>query len=124
MNSLLLTFMLLQPCDSFLYFQKLSDSFLYYSEKKVYRKFKVSASGAWNEETKNDIFSSFDEGNDINEIVEEIGIENIFKINVRFRYKYPEGNKIYIGNIIKGSSHTIYIGIKWNPGSKASWRIR
>ena len=126
MYFLLFPLFLLQPCncDSFTIRDNLSRS-LHYSPppKHVSPRLKFSVRGAWNEATKAEVFSAFDEGEEIEDIIDEVGIGNIFRFNFRVRYRYPKGNKIYLGDMLRGSTHIPYIGIVWTPGSKATWRL-
>jgi hypothetical protein len=73
---------------------------------------------AWNEDTKDEVLSAWDEGDGIGDIIDDVGIENIFKFNPRLRYRYSTGNKIYFGDMMKGNVHTPYLGIIWIPRAR------
>lgn len=116
--NIVLLFMLLHPnnCDSFLVNQKLIDN-LQYKEPphKIhpYHRLKLSLRTGLNSEETSRI-SSIMEGEeecDLEDLIDEVDFNNLFKFSFRYRYKFIGGNKIYLQDQLRGRSHTVSVGI-------------
>jgi len=72
---------------------------------------KISIRTNINEDERDRLLQEFDDGMDIEDVVNNIEIDNILKYNLKFRYKLKNGTKIFFGIMIKSGTYSPYIGI-------------
>ena len=103
-------------CDSFLIKQRLIDNMQYKApphKVQPYRRLKLSLRTGLNKDETSRISSRFSEKEeyDLEDIMDEVDFNNLFKFSFRYRYKFIGGTKIYLQDQMKGRSHTVSIGV-------------
>lgn len=104
-------------CCNFLYIEHLSHSLSWTPPPERYRPshlIKFTLKTGINDDDKAQILDDYDDGMDIEDIVNDVGIENVLKYNMRLRYRLRKGDKIYIGTQIKGKNIGLYFGVFMN----------